>query len=56
MKAQKMDHPNDGVKCIVNTCYYHMSGDHCAAQKIEVHPRNAVDSQQTDCATFAPKG
>jgi hypothetical protein len=32
-----------------------MSGDHCAAERIEVQPKNAVDSQQTDCATFIPE-
>lgn len=53
-RAQKMDHPNNGIKCVVNTCYYYMNGDHCAADKIEVQPKNAHDTQETDCATFAP--
>jgi hypothetical protein len=56
MRAEKMEQPNTGIKCVVNTCYYYMSGDHCSAQKIEVQPRNAADTQETDCATFAPKG
>lgn len=55
MNVQKMDHANPGIKCIVNTCYYYMQGDHCSAQKIEVQPMNAIDSQQTDCATFKPQ-
>ncbi|MDF2523798.1 MAG: hypothetical protein K0R31_1439 [Clostridiales bacterium] len=55
MKATKMNQPNEGIKCVVNSCYYYMSGDHCSAQKIEVEPRNASDSEQTDCATFAPQ-
>ena len=55
MEASKMDRPNEGVKCVVNTCHYYMSGDHCAASKIEVQPRNATDSNQTDCATFKPE-
>lgn len=56
MKTSKMDHPNEGIKCIVNTCHYYMSGDHCAAQQIEVEPRNADSSEQTDCSTFVPEG
>lgn len=55
MKVNKMDHPNQGIKCIVNTCHYYMNGDHCAAERIEVQPRNARDSHQTDCATFVPE-
>lgn len=56
MRVKKMDSPNNGIKCIVNTCYYYMSGDHCSAEKIEVQPQNAVDTQETDCATFVPQG
>lgn len=52
MKANKMQSPNTGIKCVVNACYYHMDGDHCTAEKIEVQPRNASNSDQTDCATF----
>lgn len=55
-KAQKNTQPLEGVKCIVNTCEYHSTGDHCLASTIEVQPRNARDSQETDCATFMPKG
>ncbi len=54
MKVKKMDHPNQGIKCIVNTCTYYMQGDHCAAELIEVKPRNASNSQETDCSTFSP--
>lgn len=50
-----MDKPNEGIKCIVNTCEYYMNGDHCSAQQIQVEPRNATDSEQTDCATFIKK-
>jgi hypothetical protein len=56
MKAEKMNRPNDGIRCMVNTCHYYMSGDHCSASQIEVGPRNANDSQETDCATFIPEG
>lgn len=51
----KMDHPNQGIKCVVNSCYYYMSGDKCAAEQIEVQPRNAGTSEETDCATFKPQ-
>ena len=56
MSIKKMDKPNDGVRCIVNTCEYYMNGDHCAAEKISVEPRNAPHSDETDCSTFEPKG
>mgnify|MGYP003777742849 FL=1 len=46
--------PLDGVKCIVNTCHYHLLGDMCGANKIEIQPRNASNSEETDCATFRP--
>ncbi|OPZ90735.1 MAG: hypothetical protein BWY74_02219 [Firmicutes bacterium ADurb.Bin419] len=55
MKANKMNHPNEGIKCEVNTCYFYMKGDHCTASMIEVQPKNAHDSQETDCATFVPQ-
>ena len=55
MKAIKMNHPNDGIKCSVNTCHYYMQGDNCTADKIQVEPKNAADSQQTDCSTFIPE-
>lgn len=56
MRVNKMDHPNPGIKCIVNTCSYYMSGDYCSAEKIEVQPKNARDTQETDCVTFIPRG
>lgn len=52
MKVNKMSNPNTGIKCEVNTCYYYMYGDQCSAEKIEVKPKNALNSEQTDCATF----
>ena len=42
----------DGVKCVVNTCTYHAQGDKCGAEKIEILPRNATSSDETDCGTF----
>lgn len=56
MKANKMNQPNQGIKCVVNTCHYYMNGDYCSAEKIEVHPKNATNAQETDCATFTPQG
>lgn len=42
------------VKCVVNTCIYHTDGDYCSAENIEIQPRNASSTQETDCATFSP--
>lgn len=56
MKATKMNTPNQGIKCVVNTCHYYQNGDYCTADKIEVAPRNAAASNQTDCETFTPTG
>lgn len=44
----------EGVKCVVNTCIYHSKDDRCTANKIEIRPRNASTSDDTDCATFRP--
>ena len=55
MKANKMDHPNGGISCEVSTCNYYMSGNYCSADKIQVTPKNANTSDQTDCATFMLK-
>lgn len=55
MTIRKMDKPNEGIRCVVNTCEYYMNGDHCAAEKIQVEPRNASNSHETDCTTFEPK-
>jgi len=55
MKPNKMNHPNEGIKCLVDTCYYYEKGDQCTASKIEVAPRNASSSKETDCETFMPQ-
>ena len=55
MQSQKMDHANPGIKCQVDQCYYHMSGDQCSADRIEVLPKSATTSSETDCGTFAKK-
>lgn len=54
MKAEK-DDAIGRVKCIVNSCEHYQDGDHCTATHIEIHPRNASNSQETDCATFSAK-
>lgn len=56
MQAKKMNQPNPGIRCVVNTCEYYMNGDHCTAERIEVQPQNASNSDDTDCATFTKKG
>ncbi|KNF10162.1 hypothetical protein CLPU_1c03270 [Gottschalkia purinilytica] len=54
-KAERTGQPLGGVKCIVNTCYFHGGNeDYCTASSIEVQPRNASNSDETDCATFRP--
>mgnify|MGYP000849814817 CR=1 FL=1 len=44
----------EGVKCVVNTCHYHHPGDLCSAGTIEISPRNASSTEETDCNTFQP--
>lgn len=43
-----------GVKCVVNTCHYHYQGDLCSAGTIEITPRDASSTDETDCNTFEP--
>lgn len=54
MRVEKTNHHLNGVKCVVNTCEYYAQGDHCTAAKIEIQPRNASNTHETDCATFVP--
>lgn len=54
MQVDKKNEALDGVKCVVNTCHYHVPGDQCSAAKIEIQPRNASSTEETDCATFKP--
>lgn len=42
----------EGVKCVVNTCHYYKPGDKCTAGQIEILPKNATSSEETDCGTF----
>lgn len=41
-----------GVKCVVNSCTYNKEGNYCTANTIEILPRNAKSSEDTDCGTF----
>ncbi|MGF7056747.1 DUF1540 domain-containing protein [Brassicibacter mesophilus] len=54
MRIEKTNNHLNGVKCVVNTCHYHSDGDYCNAAKIEIQPRNASNTEETDCATFTP--
>jgi hypothetical protein len=54
-RVEKRNTPISGVKCVVNTCHYYTEGDRCSAQQIEIQPRNARKTQETDCATFVVK-
>lgn len=53
--AKKQDSKLDGVKCVVNRCYFWGDGDCCMASQIEIRPRDASTSDDTDCETFFPK-
>ncbi|SDZ22228.1 protein of unknown function [Proteiniborus ethanoligenes] len=54
MRVEKTNKPLNGVKCVVNTCHYYAQGDYCSAAQIEIQPRNASSTEETDCATFSP--
>lgn len=51
-RVTKEHDPIGRVKCVVNTCHYYESGNHCTAEHIEIQPRNADNTETTDCATF----
>jgi len=55
MNVNKTNSHLSGVKCEVNTCIYHTEGDYCSAKEIKIHPRNATNTEETDCATFSPQ-
>lgn len=44
----------DGVKCVVTTCHYHHPGNLCSAGTIEITPKHASTTEDTDCETFKP--
>ena len=37
MRIEKTNDHLEGVKCVVNTCYYYLAGDRCSAAKIEIN-------------------
>ncbi len=51
----KEDRAIQRVKCVVDSCEYWES-NHCYASLIEIQPPGASDTQDTDCATFRPRG
>ncbi|NBI05317.1 DUF1540 domain-containing protein [Senegalia massiliensis] len=55
MSVEKTNSHLPGVKCSVNTCYYHAEGNYCNAEKIQIKPMNAQSVQETDCGTFEKK-
>ena len=54
-RSQKEHDPISRVKCVVDTCDFWDSHNHCLASSIEVQAPGATDTQDTDCATFRPK-
>lgn len=46
------------VKCEVNTCNYWANGNECNADSIYVvgQAGQAMNSKETDCKTFQPRG
>lgn len=55
MDVPKTSNAISRVKCVVDSCAYWQSGNHCLAQSIEIEPPGASESETTDCATFTPK-
>lgn len=53
-RVHKESSPIGRVKCVVNSCHYYESGDHCTAEHIEIQPQNASNTEETDCVTFIP--
>jgi len=51
-RVEKTQEHLSGVKCVVSNCYYNSKEDTCLAQKIEIQPSIAKNSEETDCATF----
>ena len=52
-RVNKLPQPNNSIKCLVNSCDYYGSGDHCHAQEVEIKSRVVANTtEMTDCATF----
>ncbi|MGI5912247.1 MAG: DUF1540 domain-containing protein [Syntrophomonadaceae bacterium] len=54
-RVKKSSKKLDGVRCVVDSCYYWGDNDCCMASQIEIEPRGADMSENTDCSTFIPK-
>ncbi len=51
----KSGSPINRVNCEVNTCKFYSQGNQCTAQSIHIQPKNANNSDETDCGTFQMK-
>ena len=47
--------PISRVKCVVDSCEYNEQSSYCIASEIEIQPPDALDTEETDCATFTPR-
>lgn len=54
-KPIKTNEPLQGVKCSVGDCEYNNENNQCIASQIEVSPKGAKDTEDTDCSTFIKK-
>lgn len=54
-RVSKSNQPIGRVKCVVDSCHFWSSGDHCVAQEIEIQPPGSTTTEETDCATFIPQ-
>lgn len=54
-RVSKGNGPIEGVKCVVETCFFNSKGKHCLASAIEIQNPEAKNTQETDCATFEPR-
>jgi len=55
MNVEKSGRHLSGVKCVVNTCRYHVDTNHCSAREIEIQSPNARSTKDTDCSTFSQR-
>jgi hypothetical protein len=54
-RVNRVNNPISRVKCIVDSCTYWEQGDHCKAEIIEIQPPHALETETTDCGTFAKR-
>ena len=43
------------ITCKCENCEYHSPDDRCHARGIHIGPKDALNSYETDCATFKSK-